>query len=139
MEKILEEVLLSDNFDVHQDWEVPIPGFFIVAAKDTSRPSIADFTTEQANELVSVIQRVRGAMRTVLGIEDVYIFQNEDTEHGFHVWMFPRHTWMEQFGRKIESVRPAMLYAREHMMTEENLLTVKEFAQKAREALQAHA
>jgi len=25
------------------------------------------------------------------------------------------------------------------MMTEENLLTVKEFAQKAREALQAHA
>ncbi|HII29435.1 TPA: hypothetical protein HA317_00015 [Candidatus Woesearchaeota archaeon] len=57
-------------------------------------------------------------MRDVLKIRHVYIFQNEDSKHYFHLWVFPRHKWMNRFGRKIESVRPIIEYAKENMANE---------------------
>jgi len=64
-------------------------------------------------------------MNDVLWIEDVYFFQNEDTEHSFHLWIFPRHKWMEKFWRKIESVRPIMKFAQKNMLDKENIENVK--------------
>lgn len=106
-----EQIIDSEHFNVGQDWEVPIVGFFIIGAKDKTKRSVLDFDDESIRELAGLLKIVRAAMKEVLHIEDVYVFQNEDTEHGFHVWMFPRHDWMEKFGRKIESVRPIMLNA----------------------------
>ena len=71
-------------------------------------------------------------MKDVLGIKDVYLFQNEDTEHDFHLWMFPRQNWMEKFGRKIESVRPIMNYAKEKMLDEDIFKKVKKDVLKMR-------
>ena len=135
MSKILETVLLTNTFDVHQDWEVPIPGFFIIASVDSSKRSIAEFSDAEITELALIIKRLRIVMKDVLGIEVVYIFENEDTRHGFHVWIFPRHEWMKEFGIKIESVRPIINYSKEHMMTESALTEVKEAAAKVRAAL----
>ena len=75
------------------------------------------------------------AQRDVLGIEHVYYFYNEDTTHHFHMWMMPRYEWMNEFGRSIESVRPILGYAREHMNDEENLVYVKSCVQNLRSAL----
>ena len=120
-----EEVLTTENFDVHQDWEVPIVGFFIIAAQDRRKRSFLDFSPAELSELITLLSRVRGAMDIVLGIKDVYVFQNEDTSHGFHVWLFPRHDWMEQIGRKIESVRPIMQFAVEKRCAEADLIEVR--------------
>ena len=132
MERFDEQILLSDHFDVHQDRDTPIPGFFIVAARDDSKKSITDFNDVESIELMTVLRTVRNAMRKVLAIDTLYFFQNEDTEHGFHVWMFPRHKWMEEFGRKIQSVRPIMEYARSSMNTVSVRAEVKDCAQKMR-------
>ena len=35
--------------------------------------------------------------------------------------MVPRYEWMHRFGRSVESVRPALLYARNEMNNETNL------------------
>ena len=64
-------------------------------------------------------------MRDVLKIKEVYLFQNKNTEHGFHFWIFPRHGWMEKFGRKIESVRPIIDYTKENMTNDNVLSEVK--------------
>jgi len=69
-------------------------------------------------------------MKEVLKIKDVYFFQNEDSEHGFHLWLFPRLDWMEKFGRKIESVRPIMEYARDNMNNENDLRQVLQAVQQ---------
>jgi len=130
-----DTILLTKTFDFGQDWEIPIPAFFIAGAKDKTKRSIQDFTDDELTELILNIKRIRIAMTTTLNIKDVYIFQNEDTEHGFHVWIFPRYEWMEKFGRKIESVRPIMNYAKEHMATESNIKEVKEIARKVKEYL----
>jgi|SRR3989344_6050994 len=113
-EKVLfkDQVIFNgEHFHIGQDWEVPIPGFFIVAAKRKGVSSIEDFTDAESQEFMTMLRKMRKGMREVLGIKHVYFFQNEDTQHGFHFWLFPRLDWMEQFGRKIESVRPIMDFA----------------------------
>ena len=67
-------------------------------------------------------------MLETLGINDVYFFQNEDSVHDFHLWMFPRYEWMKKFGIKIESVRPIMQYAQNLEITDKLLAEVKKSA-----------
>ena len=63
----------------------------------------------------------------------VYLFENEDTKHWFHLWVFPRFEWMEEFGQKVESVRPIINYAKEKMNTPKVREEVKEFVRKMRD------
>lgn len=129
-----EKIIITEFFDAHQDWSVPIPGFFIIEPMRKIR-SVAELNDTEAIDFINLIRRVRLAMKDVLDIEDVYLFQNEDSKYGFHLWMFPRHQWMEQFGRKIESVRPIMDYARDNMANEEVFQRVREAVAKMRDYL----
>ncbi len=124
-----ELVFESINFTIHQDWEVPIPGFFIVAPKRAIR-TLDEFTEEEVIEYILLIRRLRSGMKEIIKIHDVYFFQNEDTKHNFHLWVFPRYDWMEQFGRKIESVRPIMNYAKQHMLDEKTFGLVRGYVKK---------
>ncbi len=127
-----EKIIVTGRFDVHQDWEVPIPAFFIIASIRKIR-SIEEFTKEEAEEFIRLIAKVRKGMREVLGINDVYLFQNEDTKHYFHLWMFPRYKWMEKFGRKIESVRPIINYSKENMTNDKVVSQVKKAVKQMKE------
>ena len=124
-----EMIVETKFFDVHQDWEIPIPGFFIIAPKRKLR-TIDEFTNEEAVEYINLVRDVRRGMNEILNINDVYFFQNEDTRHNFHLWVFPRHDWMEEFGRKIESVKPIMNYAKEKMLDEGSFEMVRLYVEK---------
>ena len=114
-------VIDTNYFDVSQDFEVPIPGFMIIATK-RHLSSVDEFTDEEATEFTRILQATRKLQREVLGVESVYIHQEEDSSDHFHVWMLPRYDWMEEkFGRKIESVRPIMDYSKNELKTAENL------------------
>jgi len=130
-----EDVIDTKYFNIHQDREVPIPGFFIMEAKRKLR-SVSEFTNEEAVEFMDLLRKVRKGMFEVLGIKDVYLFQDEDTSHNFHLWIFPRHSWMEEFGRKIQSVRPIMNYAKENMITDVLIKEVKEHVKKIRKYME---
>jgi len=130
-----EKVIKTKYFDIHQDWEVPIPGFFVVST-NTPHRSIEEFSDEESFEFIRLARLLRQGMTSVLAVRDVYFFQNEDTEHNFHLWVFPRLEWMEQFGRKIQSVRPIMEYAKEHMLGEKDFSLVSEYAEKMRVFMQ---
>ncbi|HEV2957472.1 MAG TPA: hypothetical protein VGX95_15245 [Xanthobacteraceae bacterium] len=113
-----EIILRTDNFIVAQDWEVPIKGFYIIASRQ-QRTSITEFNDREVIELGRLQKLIRECMKTLFGILEVYFFQNEDSSHGFHVWLFPRHAWMDKIaGRKIESVRPIMEHAIKHASDE---------------------
>lgn len=127
-----EKIFETNFFTVHQDWECPIPAFFIVAPKRTIR-TIDEFTNEEASEYIFLIRALRKGMKEVLNISNVYFFQNEDTKHNFHLWVFPRYEWMNTFGRKIESVKPIMNYAAQNMLGEEHIAEVKNAATKMKE------
>lgn len=126
-----QTVISTDFFQVAQDWEIPIPGFLVIASVRKTR-SISELNDAELIELVALQRSLRRGMNDVLGIKDVYFFQNEDSDHGFHIWIFPRHAWMERFGRKIQSVRPIMEYAVASMSTEQVFAEVHDAVAKMR-------
>ncbi|MDD5551748.1 MAG: hypothetical protein PHI88_01105 [Candidatus Pacebacteria bacterium] len=113
-------------FRAEQDYEYPIPGFVILASRRHFK-SVDELTNEEREDFIYFLCKLRKAMREALGIEVVYLVQEEDTSSHFHVWLFPRYNWMEEkFGRKIESVKPIMEYARENLKTEGNIKKIED-------------
>lgn len=124
----------SSHFHVHQDVAYPIRGLVIVASKRHFY-CMDELTQEEQLEYISLVHRIRNEQRTRLGIEKVYYFYNEDTTHHFHLWMVPRYEWMVQFGHSVESLRPVLLHARNHMNDSENMKEVIEGIQILKNAL----
>ena len=110
-----EVIYETPNFKIAQDWEVPISAFFILSTKRKIN-SVEDFSDEEAREFGVLLKMVRQGMTKVLGCKEVYLFQNEDSIHGFHLWILPRHEWMEKFGRKVQSVRPILDHASKSLL-----------------------
>jgi hypothetical protein len=133
-----DKVIVTEYFDVHQDWEIPIPGLFIIAStKD--RISLDEFNEQEAAEFFNLVRKLRKGMRDVLGIKNVYFWQDESTHHNlFHLWMFPRYEWMEQFGQKIQSIRPIINHAKETMVNEKVIKEVKAAVEKMKEYMKNH-
>ena len=127
------DILKSKYFDAHQDYEIPIPGFVIISSKRHIQ-SVDEFTEAEQQNFIKFLCRLRAALRQALGVKVVYLIQEEDTSHHFHVWVFPRYSWMtKQFGNKIQSVRPIMEYARENLKTASNLKNVETSIQKLKQ------
>lgn len=130
-------VIRSQHFDVGQDFEIPIPGFMIIAPLRHLH-SVDEFTEAEAAEFMKILQSTRKLQRDVLGIDAVYIHQEEDRSHHFHLWMLPRYDWMEtRFGRKVESVRPIMEYARTELKTDRALTELDDSVMRLRHAAAA--
>ncbi len=128
-----EKIIITKNFDIHQDWELPIPGFFVIASR-RNRVSFDEFNAEEIDELFNLIRKLRKGMREVLGIKTACFFQDEGTHHNlFHIWIFPRYEWMNEFGGKIESVRPIINHAKNNMINEEVFEEVKDMVGKMKD------
>ena len=127
-------IIETEFFHAHQDIAYPLPGMVILASKRHIH-CLDEMTIEEASDYIDLLYQIRKAQREVLGIEHVYYFYNEDTNHHFHMWMMPRYEWMKEFGRSIESVRPILVHARENMSDEKNIAQVKSCVQKLRSAL----
>jgi diadenosine tetraphosphate (Ap4A) HIT family hydrolase len=122
------------GFHVHQDVAYPIPGLVIVASKRHVK-ALDELTGVEAAEFMALVHAIRVQQRKVLDVEHVYYFYNEDTTHHFHVWMVPRYEWMSKFGRSVESLRPVLLHARDHMNSREELAEVARCAAALRNAM----
>ena len=127
-------ILKTKYFDIHQDCETPIPGFLIISTRRHIL-SIAEFSEAEMEEFSRLVKVTVEGMKTALGIKDVYLFQNEDSKHHFHLWLFPRLDWMNNFGKKIQSVRPIMDYAAKELNTPAQWNVVDKAVQKMRSYL----
>jgi len=128
-------IIETSLFHAHQDVAYPIPGLVIVAAKRHVK-CFDELTEDEATGLGLLVRQIRAKQRELLGVEHVYYFYNEDTNHHFHLWMVPRYAWMQDFGRSVESLRPALVHAREHMSSPDELAVTARAVEKLREALQ---
>jgi diadenosine tetraphosphate (Ap4A) HIT family hydrolase len=73
----------TQNFILHQDPEIPIKGFLIVAAKRHIR-SMAELSQDEAQELFGLVYRARLALRRLGDIREVTVIQEERSAH-FHL------------------------------------------------------
>lgn len=126
MEKMFpsETVIITDHFDVHQDWNTPIPGLFIIASRRKIE-SIEEFSSKESDEYMKILIALRKGMRKLLGIEKVIVFQNEYSEWDYHTWVFPFYSWMGGFGHGSRSMKTIVEYSRENMTKPEHFREVK--------------
>lgn len=118
----------SKNFNVIQDWIIPIPGFMVIQSKRHIK-SVAEFTEKEHMEFSTFLYEVRKAMKDVLDIQTVYLIQEEDSVH-FHMWLLPVYDWME---KGIANARKNCYNARDKMNTEDNIKKVNECIQKLKD------
>ena len=137
MKKLFEKeiILKTKNFIVSQDWEVAIPGFYIIAPKKKKK-TILDFSKKEQLEYIKTVHKVREAMKKVLKINKVFFFQNEETPYRFHLWMLPHYPWMKKVTNGLEGeIILIWVYAKKHMNTEENIQKTREAVTKMRKYL----
>jgi diadenosine tetraphosphate (Ap4A) HIT family hydrolase len=128
------KIIETAHFNAHQDVAYSVPGLVILSS-NRHFLCLDEMTDEEAEDYLQLMRRIRAVQRQTLGIEQAYYFYNEDTTHHFHLWMLPRYDWMKSFGRSVESVRPVLLYAREHMSDTANLERVAEDIEKLKHGL----
>lgn len=115
-----EIIMSTENFVLHQDPEIPIKAFLIIASKKHIR-SLLEFTYEESQELFNLVYRARMALKSIKDIKEVSIIQEERSGH-FHLWLLPRYEWMdEKFENSLSTVREILFYAKGHYKTEENI------------------
>ncbi|MDD3183656.1 MAG: diadenosine tetraphosphate hydrolase [Alphaproteobacteria bacterium] len=112
-------VIRTTHFNAHHDFEYPVIGMIILASNRHIK-CFDEMTDEEIQEFAMLVKKIRKAQRTGLNIEVVNYFYNEDTQHHFHLWMVPRYGWMDQFGKSVQSVRPALEYARKTFVSDEH-------------------
>lgn len=83
-------------FHAHQDIEIGLPGFIIISSL-RHISSIAEFSSQEQSEFISMITSIRRA-QLHCGFKEVYIFQNENSVDHFHTWLFPIHQKMKKHG-----------------------------------------
>ena len=71
IESVGGNVAETKNFNVQQDYEIPIPGFMILASKKHLK-GIEDFSEKERKEFIDFLFRVRKSMTLVLNVDNVY-------------------------------------------------------------------
>ncbi len=123
-------------FEVRQDYELPIPGFLIIASK-RHIIGFANFTKNEQKDFIEIVCKIRKIMKNKLKIKFVNLFMREETIENkkspshFHMGLLPKYKWMN----KIKSDYEIFKYSRDKMNNKKNLGEVKKMAEKLKKYL----
>ena len=110
----------NDRFTLSQDWELPIPGFFIVSPKRCV-DVLSALTKEERDEMFEIVDRTIRILKKNQVCEHFNVLFEEKEGRHLHVWIMPRHEWMKEVAPYITDELGAVLdYALANMKTEEN-------------------
>jgi diadenosine tetraphosphate (Ap4A) HIT family hydrolase len=126
------------SFYMHQDPEIPIPGFLIIAPRKHVH-AIVDLTADEYADFSSLLQSGRKLLTRLPDIRSVTVIQEEHSSH-FHLWLFPWYDWMvEKYGkRSLSHIRPIMDYAKTMLKTPHQQLLVLESITVLKKAVETH-
>ena len=77
----------SADFCVHQDPQIPLPGFLVIASRRHIR-SIDEMTEAEYAGITRLVRETQAAIKQALQIEYLTLIQEEHSSH-FHLWFFP--------------------------------------------------
>lgn len=126
-------ILYNDgDFNVSQDYELPINGFIIIAT-NKHIISINELTKEQRYKLIELENRIIELLKSY-GITNNYRIILEEKKH-FHVWLMPEYSWMKNIGKPIYNIKEIFDYAKNNLRTLDNLNDIIETCKKLKKDL----
>ncbi|MBU1149173.1 hypothetical protein KKI23_03720 [Patescibacteria group bacterium] len=72
----VNNIYTTKYFEINQDWEVPIPGFMVIASLRPIK-SVSDFSDQEAAEFIGLVKITRQGLKEVLKIEKVFLYQTK--------------------------------------------------------------
>ena len=125
------EIVRTKNFDISQDFELPINGFIIIGSIRHIE-SINEMTFDEKQELITFIDIVICELKK-LGVCSQYdvVWEEKEGNH-FHVWLMPRHKYLlEAIGTNIiKKVGDLFEYAKTNLRTQENMSAIYDTIEK---------
>lgn len=122
----------DDDFNISQDFELPINGFIIIATNEHII-SINELTDKQRYKLIELENRIIKLLKDYK-VCDNYRIIFEEKNH-FHVWLMPEHNWMKSFGKPIYNIDKIFDYAKNNLRTEDNLNEIRKTCKKLKKDL----
>ncbi|MBN2052236.1 hypothetical protein JW756_01920 [Candidatus Woesearchaeota archaeon] len=95
-------VFEGKHFEIRQDYEIPVPGFFVLSSK-RHIVGFADFNNEEKQEFIEVLWKLRKGMKEILKIKYIDLLFREDIIESkinpshFHIALLPKQKWMNEF------------------------------------------
>lgn len=123
----------NKNFTLSQDWELPIPGFFIVSPTRCI-DKFEELSIAEKTEMFEIVDQTIKILRNnnICDRFDV-IFEEKENIH-FHVWIMPRHKWMNELVEGItQNIGQIFEYAKNTMRTKENYKKINEITNLVKE------
>ncbi len=115
----------SKNFCVTQDLELPIEGFIIISSIRHVE-KLNQLNDEERTELISLAIKITDILTDNDICNDFNLILEEKPNVHFHMWVMPRHQWMqEQFGKVLKNIKPIQDYAINNMRTPENFAKIQ--------------
>lgn len=124
-------------FDIRQDYEIPIRGFFVISSK-RHIIGFADFTEQERKEFINVLCKLRKGMKNMLKINFITLLHREDIVKSktnpshFHAALLPKYDWM----KKSDNVTDILDHAKKHMKTKSNGEEIIKSIEKMRKFLE---
>lgn len=118
----------NKNFTLSQDWELPIQGFFVVSPKRHIE-KFCELTDQERNEMMSIVNKTVKILRENNICERFnYVFEEKENRH-LHVWIMPRHEWMNDISDNIiDDIGSIFEYAKKNFRTEENYKIINDIS-----------
>lgn len=124
-------IFQTNHFVMHQDPEIPIEGFFCISSKRHFK-FYYEMNSDEQKELSTLIFRAREiACKINPSIEYSIIFE-EGSKH-FHIWLFPRLEWMNEFPNSLSSIRDIMNYSRSNQTSSDHISKILNVVERAKE------
>ena len=120
----------TENFCVHQDPLISLPGFLVIASIRHIR-SISEMQGFEYEEFSALVKRTHKAIKKATRIEHLTIIQEESSIH-FHLWFFPwTERITEQYGQpSLSKIREIMSAYRKHVISESEWMELEKSIEK---------
>ena len=134
------EIIKTKNFDISQDFELPINGFIVIGSLRHVE-SINEMTCQEKQELITLIDVLLSALKKLNVCQQYNVIWEEKDSCHFHVWLMPRHSYLlEATGRNItKAIGDVFEFAKNNLRTEENISEIYNTIAKLKVELNSNA
>lgn len=125
----------DDLFTLSQDWELPIEGFMVISPKRCVE-NFNELTEEERIKIFSIVNDTINILKNhnICDRFDV-IFEEKPNRH-FHIWIMPRHKWMENLvGDITDHIGKIFEYAKENFRNQETYENINQITKIIQENL----
>ena len=116
----------NNKFILSQDFELPIQGFFVVSPIRHIE-TFWELTENERVEIFEIVNKTIEILKNNNICERFNVIFEEKKNRHFHIWIMPRHKWMEEFGGNIiNNIGKIFEYSKTNMRTKGNLEKINE-------------